>query len=66
MSEYALPLVNRIECVSQASDMDILDRIAALMQGISASSTSTPSSLQCPSNGEVQAAGVLHGEYCEW
>jgi len=38
--------------------VDILDRIAALMQGISASSASTPSSLQCPSNGEVQAAGV--------
>ena len=35
------PVVNRIECVSQASDMD---RIVALMQGISASSTSTPSS----------------------
>jgi hypothetical protein len=66
MSEYALPLVNRIERVSQVSDVDILDRIMALMQGISASSTSTPSSLQCPSNREVQAAGVLHGECCEW
>ena len=38
------PVVNRIERVSQASDMDILDRIVALMQGISASSMSTPSS----------------------